>query len=37
LVNVTQGKTVAPASTVSSFANQNDILEVQPVLVAGMA
>src|SRR5258706_11274879 len=37
LVNVTQGKTVAPANTVSSFANQNDILEVQPVLVAGAA
>jgi len=37
LVNVTQGKTVAPASTVSSFASQNDVLEVQPVLVAGAA
>jgi hypothetical protein len=37
LVNVTQGKTVAPASLVSTFANSNDILEVQPVLVAGGA
>jgi hypothetical protein len=35
LVNVTQGKTVAPVSLVASFATPNDVLEVQPVLVAG--
>jgi hypothetical protein len=35
LVNVTKGKTVAPASLVASFAGPNDVLEVQPVLVAG--
>lgn len=37
LVNVTQGKTVTPASPVNSFAKSHDVLEVQPVLVAGCA
>lgn len=36
LVNVAQGRTIAPASAVVSFAKDNDILEVEPVLVAAV-
>ena len=36
LVNVTSGKTIIPTSTLNSLEVKNgDILEVQPVLVAG--
>ena len=36
LVNISSGKTVVPNATLSASANKDgDILEVQPVLVAG--
>jgi hypothetical protein len=36
LVNVTSGKTLLPSAALTeSFVNDGDILEVQPVLVAG--
>jgi len=37
LVNVTRGTTVPAAQRVGSVAGQGDVLEVQPVLVAGCA
>ena len=37
LVNVTRGTTVPAAQRVGTVAGQGDVLEVQPVLVAGRA
>lgn len=37
LVNVTRGTTVPAAQRVGAVAGQGDVLEVQPVLVAGRA
>ncbi|HYF60055.1 MAG TPA: hypothetical protein VEA81_13975 [Burkholderiaceae bacterium] len=36
LVNVTRGTTVPASQTVGSVASPGDVLEVQPVLVAGL-
>jgi len=36
LVNVTRGVTVPASQAVGSIADPGDVLEVQPVLVAGM-
>jgi len=36
LVNVTRGVTVPASQAVGSLADPGDVLEVQPVLVAGM-
>ncbi len=35
LVNVTTGKVISPQSALADVVSQGDLLEVQPVLVAG--